>query len=176
MRNRIETFIFRRGKGDKALEKVQSRAEKAYAPLYKEGRTKALDRAEELARQRVEEASTRSEAEFERDEAKVEANFWPKVQRVARQIPFLEDLVAAYYAMRDPNAPLKARAALALGLLYFLWIFDIIPDFLGLIGYADDGTVLTTIILQVGGAITDKHRNKARQALGLPPQTLSQPD
>ena len=176
MRNRIETFIFRRGKGDKALEKVQSRAEKAYAPLYKEGRTKALDRAEELAKQRVEEASTRSEAEFERDEAKVEANFWPKVQRVARQIPFLEDLVAAYYAMRDPNAPLKARAALALGLLYFLWIFDIIPDFLGLIGYADDGTVLTTIILQVGGAITDDHRSKARQALGLPPLPPEQPD
>ena len=176
MRNRIEIFIFRRGKGDKALEKIQSRAEKAYAPLYKEGRTKALDRAEELARQRVEEASTRTEAEFERDEAKVEANFWPKVQRVARQIPFLEDLVAAYYAMRDPNAPLKVRAALALGLLYFLWIFDIIPDFLGLIGYADDGTVLTTIIMQVGGAITDDHRSKARQALGLPPLPPEQPD
>lgn len=176
MRNRIETFIFKRGKGGKALEKIQSRSEKAYAPLYKEGRTKALDRAEELAQQRVREASERSEAEFERDEAKVEANFWPKVQRVARQIPFLEDLVAAYYAMRDPNAPLQARAALALGLLYFLWIFDIIPDFLGLIGYADDGTVLTTIILQVGGAITDEHRDKARQALGLPPGAQDRQD
>lgn len=166
MRKQIETFIFRRGKGDKALEKIQSRAEKAYAPLYKDGRTKALDRAEELAQQRVEEASERTEAEFEQDEAKVEANFWPKVQRVARQIPFLEDLVAAYYAMRDPETPLQARAALAFGLLYFLWIVDIIPDFLGLVGYADDGTVLTTIILQVGGAITDAHRAKARKALG----------
>ncbi len=166
MRKQIETFIFRRGKGDKALEKIQSRAEKAYAPLYKDGRTKALDRAEELAHQRVEEASERTEAEFEQDEAKVEANFWPKVQRVARQIPFLEDLVAAYYAMRDPETPLQARAALAFGLLYFLWIVDIIPDFLGLIGYADDGTVLTTIILQVGSAITDDHRDKARKALG----------
>ena len=116
MRKQIETFIFRRGKGDKALEKIQSRAEKAYAPLYKDGRTKALDRAEELAHQRVEEASERTEAEFEQDEAKVEANFWPKVQRVARQIPFLEDLVAAYYAMRDPETPLQARAALAFGL------------------------------------------------------------
>ncbi len=166
MRNRIETFIFKRGKGEKALRKIEARAEKAYAPLYKEGRTPALERAEELAHQRVEEAAQRTEAEFERDEARVEAGFWPKVQRVARHIPFLEDLVAAYYAMRDPDAPLQARAALALGLLYFLWIFDIIPDFLGLIGYADDGTVLTTIILQVGGAITETHRDKARKALG----------
>ena len=67
MRKQIETFIFRRGKGDKALEKIQSRAEKAYAPLYKDGRTKALDRAEELAHQRVEEASERTEAEFEQE-------------------------------------------------------------------------------------------------------------
>ena len=167
MRNSIHRLIFRRGKGEKTLAKIQEKAEAAYTPLYREGRTPALDRAEELALQRVAEAAERTEDEFARDEAKVEAGFWPKVQRVARQIPFLEDLVAAYYAMRDPETPLRVRAALALGLLYFLWIFDIIPDFLGFVGYADDGTVLTTIILQVGGAITDAHRAKAREALGM---------
>jgi uncharacterized membrane protein YkvA (DUF1232 family) len=72
-------------------------------------------------------------------------------------------LLAAYYAMRDPETPLQARAALVFGLLYFLWVFDIIPDFLGILGYADDGTVLTTIIVQVGAAITDEHR-RARGA------------
>jgi uncharacterized membrane protein YkvA (DUF1232 family) len=61
---------------------------------------------------------------------------------------------------------LQARAALVFGLLYFLWVFDIIPDFLGILGYADDGTVLATIIVQVGAAITDEHRRQAREALG----------
>jgi len=159
--------LFKPGRGEKQINKINLQAEKAYAPLYREGRTKALDRAEELGRQRVEEAAVRSEEEFNRDAAQVEAGLWPKLKRVAQQIPFLEDLLATYYAMRDPEAPFQARAALALGLIYFLWLFDIIPDFLGFVGYADDGTVLAVIISQVGDAITETHRNQAREALGL---------
>jgi uncharacterized membrane protein YkvA (DUF1232 family) len=69
--------------------------------------------------------------------------------------------------MRDPATPFQARAALAFGLLYFLWVFDIIPDFLGIVGFADDGTVLTTILVQVGSAITEDHRRQAREVLGV---------
>ena len=121
----------------------------------------------DAAAQGIEQAASRSEDDINRDQTKVEAGFWDKVKRVARQIPFLHDLVAAYYAMRDPNTPLQARAVLVFGLLYFLWIFDVIPDFLGVIGYVDDGTVLTVIITQVGDAITDKHRSEAAKALGM---------
>ncbi|MFW6412647.1 MAG: YkvA family protein [Oceanicaulis sp.] len=149
------------------LRRVEERAAGEYGTLYRGGRAKALERAEEVAIEKVEEAAARTEAEVDRDQAKVEANFWDKVKRVARQIPFLEDLIAAYYAMRDHDTPLQARAALVFGLLYFLWTFDIIPDFLGVIGYADDGTVITTILVQVSGSIKDEHRRKAREALGL---------
>lgn len=159
--------LFRRGKGDRALARIQARAAEEYAPLYKGGRAGALERAEEVARQRAETAGDVDPDQLARDQAKVEAGFWPKLKRVARQIPFLEDLVAAYYAVRDPQTPFQARAALAFGLVYFLWVFDIIPDFLGLVGFADDGTVLTTIIVQVGSAITDEHRRQAREVLGV---------
>ncbi|MEQ8434703.1 MAG: YkvA family protein [Oceanicaulis sp.] len=159
--------LFKPGKGEKALSRIEQRAGEAYAPLYKDGRAKALDRAEEVAQEKVAEAKAKTEAEVAKDQAKVEANFWDKLKRVARQIPFLEDLIAAYYAMRDPATPLQARAALVFGLLYFLWTFDIIPDFLGVVGFADDGTVLATIIAQVGGSITEAHREKAREALGV---------
>ncbi|MGJ3232195.1 MAG: YkvA family protein [Oceanicaulis sp.] len=159
--------IFKPGKGEKELSRIEARAVGEYAPLYKGGRAKALDRAEEVAQEKVAEAEAKTEAEVAREQAKVEANFWDKLKRVARQIPFLEDLLAAYYAMRDPQTPLQARAALVFGLMYFLWTFDIIPDFLGVMGFADDGTVLATIIAQVGGSITDEHRAKAREALGV---------
>lgn len=165
---RAHPKIFAAGKGQRELSRIEARVERDYTMLYKSGRTPALDRAESIAIKRAEEAVSRSEDDVKRDQAKVEAGFWSKLKRVARQIPFLEDLVSAYYAMRDPATPLQARAALVFGLLYFLWVFDIIPDFLGVIGYADDGTVITTIIMQVGNAITDTHRNQARQALGLP--------
>ena len=159
--------VFRPGKADRELSRIEARAAEEYAPLYKDGRAKALDRAEEVAREQVAEATAKSEAEVAREQAKVEANFWDKLKRVARQIPFLEDLIAAYYAMRDPATPLPARAALVFGLLYFLWTFDIIPDFLGVLGFADDGTVLATIISQVGGSITEEHRRRAREVLGV---------
>lgn len=159
--------IFKPGKGAKALARIEARAADEYAALYRPGRARALDRAEEVARERVAEAEAKTEAEVARDQARVEASFWDKLRRAAREIPFLEDLLAAYYAMRDPATPLQARAALVFGLMYFLWTFDIIPDFLGVMGFADDGTVLATIIAQVGGSITEQHREKAREALGV---------
>jgi len=159
--------LFRPGKGGRELSRIEARAAGEYAPLYKGGRARALERAAEVARERTEEAADADPEQLARDQAKVEAGFWPKLKRVARQIPFLEDLVAAYYAMRDPATPFQARAALAFGLVYFLWVFDIIPDFLGLVGFADDGTVLTTIIVQVGSAITDEHRRLAKEVLGV---------
>jgi uncharacterized membrane protein YkvA (DUF1232 family) len=169
-RNDKPLKIFSSRKGERELARIAKRAEPAYSDLYKTGRTGALDRAAEVARERIDTAQTADPEQVARDQAKVEAGFWPKVKRVARKIPFLEDLVAAYYAMTDPKTPLHARAALAFGLLYFLWMFDIIPDFLGFVGYADDGTVLATILIQVGSSITDEHRSQARQTLGLDPQ------
>ena len=159
--------LFHPGKGDRALSRIEARAANDYAPLYRGGRAKALERAADVAQDKADAARDADPEQVARDQARVEAGFWPKVKRVARQIPFLEDLVAAYYAMVDPKTPLYARAALVFGLLYFLWIFDIIPDFLGVIGYADDGTVLATILVQVGSSITEEHRRRAREVLGV---------
>ncbi len=153
-------------RAEKTLERSRVRAEREYRPLYKDGRANALERAEAVALEKLAEAEHVDPNQLNEDQAKVEAGFWDKVKKVARQLPFLDDLLASYFAMRDSNTPIQARAALVFGLLYFLWVFDIIPDFLGVIGYADDGTVLTTIIMQVGAAITDEHRKQAREALG----------
>lgn len=151
-------------KAEKTLERTRSRAERDYRPLYKDGRANALERAEAVAIEKL--AEEWDEAQVEKDQVKVEAGFWDKVKKVAREIPYLDDLLAAYFAMRDPKTPMYVRGALVFALTYFLWVFDIIPDFLGVIGYADDGTVLTTILVHIGSAITDNHRRAAREALG----------
>ena len=161
------TSLFKRGRGERVLEKIQARTRKTYAEAHSPAQAQKLDRAAAAAAKGIAEAAHRSEEEVNRDQAKVEAGFWDKLKRVARQIPFLPDLVSAYFAMRDPDTPLQARAILVFGLLYFLWIFDVIPDFLGVLGYVDDGTVLTLIIAQVGDAITDKHRAQADETLGM---------
>ena len=44
--------------------------------------------------------------------ARLRRNFWRKLRRVAAQIPFAEDLLAAYYCAFDHDTPLPVKATL----------------------------------------------------------------
>ena len=102
---------------------------------------------------------------FERDRARVNDGFWPKIRRVARRIPFMGELLAAYYATLDPKTPLQAKAILMGALAYFVLPIDVIPDFIAGFGFTDDATVLYAAIRSVARHITDDHRAKARETL-----------
>src|SRR5262245_64698303 len=100
-----------------------------------------------------------------RDEARVRRGFWPKVRRVAAQLPFAEDLLAAYYCAFDRQTPLQVKAALLGALAYFVLPIDAMPDILPMLGFTDDALVLVTALRMVSGHIRDEHREAARQAL-----------
>ncbi len=100
-----------------------------------------------------------------RKEERVRAKFWSTVRRALRAIPFMEDVAAAYYAMLDPRTPTAARLTLIAALAYFVAPFDIIPDMIAGLGFADDATVLLAAISAVRGSIRDEHRAAARRAL-----------
>ena len=102
---------------------------------------------------------------FERDRARVNNGFWPKVRRVARRIPFLDHLLAAYYCTLDPKTPIQAKAVLMGALAYFVLPVDVIPDFIAGFGFTDDATVLYAAIRSVGKYIRDEHRERAKQLL-----------
>jgi uncharacterized membrane protein YkvA (DUF1232 family) len=109
------------------------------------------------------------------DESSVRAGFWRTFQKVASQIPFAEDLVAAYYCALDPQTPGKAKAVMFGALAYFIMPIDTIPDILALVGFSDDVAVLTLAIATIRSNLTDAHRIAARKALaelsvGKPPQ------
>jgi uncharacterized membrane protein YkvA (DUF1232 family) len=100
-----------------------------------------------------------------RDEETVRQGFWPKAKRVAAQLPFAEDLLAAYYCAFDRLTPTHVKTALIGALAYFVLPVDVIPDFLPALGYTDDALVLVTALRLVSGHIRDEHREAARQAL-----------
>jgi uncharacterized membrane protein YkvA (DUF1232 family) len=100
-----------------------------------------------------------------RDEERVRRGFWPKAKRVAANLPFAEDLLAAYYAAFDRQTPLQVKAALLGALAYFVLPVDAMPDILPLLGYTDDALVLVTALRMVSGHIRDEHREAAREAL-----------
>ena len=103
--------------------------------------------------------------EGRQDERRIRAEFLPKLKRVLAQVPFAEDLLAAYYAVLDRRTPLAVRATLMGALAYFVLPFAIVPDFSAGVGFTDDAAVLYAALRSVAGAIQDRHRDAARNWL-----------
>lgn len=100
-----------------------------------------------------------------RDEAKFGADFMARLKRVAKRIPFAEDLLAAWFCARDPATPRRVRMTLLAALGYFVLPIDAIPDIMPLLGFTDDAAVIAAAIAAVAGSITPEHRERAKQAL-----------
>lgn len=100
-----------------------------------------------------------------RDEARFGADFMSRLKRVAKRIPFAEDLLAAWFCTRDPQTPRRVRLTLLAALGYFVLPIDAIPDIMPLIGFTDDAAVIAAAIAAVAGSITPEHREQARWAL-----------
>jgi len=98
-------------------------------------------------------------------EGEVREKFWRTAKKAARQIPFMDEVVAAYYCAMDKDTPLRAKATLLGALGYFVLPFDFIPDFVVGLGYTDDLAVLTAAITAVSAHIKPAHRQAARDAL-----------
>ncbi|MDJ0512503.1 MAG: YkvA family protein [Methyloceanibacter sp.] len=98
-------------------------------------------------------------------EQKVRRDFWGKLKRVAGHVPFVEDLVAAYYCAMDPATPMRVRGMLLAALAYFIMPFDLVPDIVAGLGFADDMALLTAVIGLVSANITPVHRAAAARAL-----------
>jgi uncharacterized membrane protein YkvA (DUF1232 family) len=95
----------------------------------------------------------------------VRRKFWPKLRQIAANLPFAEDLVAAYYCAFDRDTPRHVQAALIGALAYFILPFDVIPDMLPVLGYTDDAAVLAAALRLVATHIAPAHREAARRAL-----------
>lgn len=98
-------------------------------------------------------------------EDRLATGFWRVLRKVARHIPFAEDALAAFYCAFDPATSPRVKAILVGAIGYFVMPFDILPDFLPLIGFGDDAAVLAAALAAVQGAVTKVHRDKARQTM-----------
>lgn len=101
----------------------------------------------------------------DRDATRVRTGFWRTARRAARQIPFMEDVVASYYCAFDSDTPLRAKGILLAALGYFVLPADTIPDVIVGLGFTDDLTVLTAAIAAVRAHLKPAHRLAAREAL-----------
>lgn len=102
-----------------------------------------------------------------RQQRRTKSKVLPKLLRFIGQIPFADDLAAAYYCAMDPETPAKVKLVLFAALGYFVLPVDAIPDLVTGLGFTDDATVLATALGIVGAHIDDTHREAARRLLKL---------
>lgn len=106
-----------------------------------------------------------------RNEKLVRERFWKKLLRYSGHVPFSEDLAAAWYCVTDPTTPGRVRGILLAAMAYFVTPVDALPDILPAIGFTDDAAVLALALGMVARSIKPEHREQARKALGLPPES-----
>ena len=92
-------------------------------------------------------------------------NFWRTAKKAARHIPFMEEVVAAYYCALDKETPFRAKGILLAALGYFILPTDTIPDMILGIGFTDDIAVLTAALAAIRVHMKPAHRLAAREAL-----------
>ena len=98
-------------------------------------------------------------------EEQIVDRFWRTARKAARHVPFMDEVVAAYYCALDRNTPMRAKGILVAALAYFVLPADTIPDVILGLGFTDDIAVLTAAIAAVGKHVTPAHRQAAREAL-----------
>jgi len=99
------------------------------------------------------------------DETLVRRSFWRKCRRVAAQLPFARELLAAYYCAFDRDTPLHVKTTLVGTLAYFVIPTDAMPDFLPALGFVDDAASLAAAVRLVAAHILPVHRAAADEAL-----------
>lgn len=88
-------------------------------------------------------------------------DFLAQARRFSGRVPFTKDAVALYYCMLDSRTPLFAKATITGALLYFLAPLDGIADFLPILGFTDDASVIAAALAAVASNISDDHRRQA---------------
>lgn len=90
---------------------------------------------------------------------------WRTTKKAVKQVPFVDEVAAAYYCATDDVTPFRTKATIAAALAYFVLPADMIPDFIVGFGFTDDLAVLTAAIAAVSGHIKPEHRESAKKAM-----------
>ncbi|MFH4497582.1 YkvA family protein [Vibrio diabolicus] len=96
-----------------------------------------------------------------------EKTFWRKmkgsVKKAGEEIAVMG--IKSWLAMTDSNTAVRHKAILGGALAYFVLPTDMVPDVLAGVGFTDDMAALTLAANSVGNAITEEHKERAREKL-----------
>lgn len=93
-----------------------------------------------------------------------------RIQEDAKhQINTLMRMMKAYYRGDYRKIPGNAIVRILGGLVYFVWILDLIPDFIPIVGFADDVAVIIWVYSGLVSEIEDFERWESVTAMNIDP-------
>ena len=92
---------------------------------------------------------------------------WNKIKGTAKKAGanLIYDVLQLFYVAKNPNVPMKIRAAMVAPLGYFISPVDLIPDLMPVVGYSDDAAVIAMAIGIAHLYINDEIRQQAQEKL-----------
>lgn len=87
------------------------------------------------------------------DRAEGEASFRSVANGAVENVKTLARMVRSYATGSYEGVSKKNAILVVAGILYFLSPFDVVPDFLPVVGFLDDITLITWILATVGGEL-----------------------
>ena len=106
--------------------------------------------------------------DFEKYEDKYsEAGLWDKIcKNIAKiGVKVIYQALLLYYVAQSPNCPPKIKAGIIGALGYLISPFDLIPDIMPGIGFADDAIAIATAVALAQIYITDEIKAQAKAKL-----------
>ena len=96
-----------------------------------------------------------------------EDGLWSKITGNFKKVGanLLYKVLQLFYVAKNPNVPMKIRAAMIAPLGYFISPVDLIPDLTPVVGYSDDAAVIAMAIAFAHAYIDDNIRRKAKDKL-----------
>lgn len=92
-----------------------------------------------------------------------ESAFWRVVKKVGAKVAYPALLLL--YTLKSPNVPFKVKAEIIGALGYLILPFDLIPDWLPVVGYTDDLAALLAVVKLVSAYITPEIKAAANAKL-----------
>lgn len=104
-------------------------------------------------------SSTASSADFD------PRDVWDKIARRLADLggSAVRKLLVAWFVATDPETPMWARTALAGALAYFALPVDGIPDFVPVVGYSDDMSILAAALAAAAICVRPRHVKRAQE-------------
>ncbi|WP_210468464.1 YkvA family protein [Sporosarcina sp. 6E9] len=91
--------------------------------------------------------------------------FWNKLKKFGKKAgqKTVYYSLLLFYTAKDPRVPNSSKMIIVGALGYLIFPVDLIPDFIPVVGLADDATVIAAAVYKVVQHIDDEIKNKTKQ-------------